>query len=96
MGMVDEDCLPNNAYYTRSPVYILYSGVIVCWSEHSNSSFVYGYMSLDYGLGTMTAITTKHTRTGMRVTHRLHEGSGRVRTCLKTFLRPILNDQYWC
>ena len=35
----------------------MYSGVHVCWSEHSDSSFVYGFMSLDYGLGTMTATT---------------------------------------
>ena len=34
-----------------------FSWVHVCWSEHSDSSFVYGFMSLDYGLGTMTAIT---------------------------------------
>ena len=32
-------------------------GVRVCWSEHSDSSFVYRFMSLDYGLGTMTAST---------------------------------------
>ena len=57
MGMVGEDCLPSNAYYPRTPDYTLYSGVHVCWSEHSDSSFVYGFMSLDYGLGTMTATT---------------------------------------
>ena len=34
-----------------------YSGVRVCWSEHSDSSFVYGFMSLDYGLGTMATTT---------------------------------------
>ena len=34
-----------------------FSGVHVCWSEHSDSSFVYGFMSLDYGLGTMTTAT---------------------------------------
>ena len=39
--------------------YTLYSRAHVCWSEHSDSSFIYGFMSLDYGLGTMTA-TTKH------------------------------------
>ena len=44
-------------YYPRTPDYTLYSGVHVCWSEHSDSSFVYGFMSLDYGLGTMTATT---------------------------------------
>ena len=57
MGMVGEACLPSNAYYPRMPDYILYSGVHVCWSEHSDSSFVYGFMSFDYGLGTMTATT---------------------------------------
>ena len=59
MGMVGEACLPSNAYYPRTPDYTLYSGVHVCWSEHSDSSFVYGFMSLDYGLGTMTATTFK-------------------------------------
>ena len=53
--MVDEACLPSNAYYPRTPDYTLYSGVHVCWSEHSDSSVVYGFMSLDYGLCTMTA-----------------------------------------
>ena len=57
MDMVGEACLPSNAYYPRTPDYTLYSGVHVCWSEHSDSSFVYGFMSLDYGLGTMTATT---------------------------------------
>ena len=52
--MVGEACLPSNAYYPRTPDYTLYSGVYVCWSEYSDSSFVYGFMSLDYGLGTMT------------------------------------------
>ena len=52
--MVGEACLPSNAYYPWTPD----SGVHVCWSEHSDSSFVYGFMSLDYGLGTMTATTT--------------------------------------
>ena len=55
--MVGEACLPSNAYYPRTPDYTLYSGVHVCWSEHSDSSFVYGFMSLDYGLGTMTTTT---------------------------------------
>ena len=55
--MVGEACLPSNAYYPRTPDYNLYSGVHICWSEHSDSSFVYGFMSLDYGLGTMTATT---------------------------------------
>ena len=55
--MVGEACLPSNANYPRTPDYTLYSGVHVCWSEHSDSLFVYGFMSLDYGLGTMTATT---------------------------------------
>ena len=57
MGMVGEVCLPSNAYYPRTPDYTLCSGVHVCWSEHSDSSFVYGFMRLDYGFGTMTATT---------------------------------------
>ena len=55
--MVGEACLPSDAYYPRTPDYTLYSGVHVCWSEHSDSSFVYGFMSLDCGFGTMTATT---------------------------------------
>ena len=55
--MVGEACLPSYAYFPRTLDYTLYSGVHVCWSEHSDSSFVYGFMSLDYGLGTMTATT---------------------------------------
>ena len=53
--MVGEACLPSDAYYQRTLDYTLYSGVHVCLSEHSDSSFVYGLMSLDYGFGTMTA-----------------------------------------
>ena len=52
-----EACLPSNAYYPRTPDYTFCSGVNVCWSEHSDSSFVYGFMSLDYGFGIMTATT---------------------------------------
>ena len=55
--MVGEACLPSNAYYPRMSDYTLCSGVHVCWSEHSDSSFVYGFMILDYGFGTMTATT---------------------------------------
>ena len=55
--MVGEACLPSNAYYPWTPDYTLCSGVHVCWSEHSDSSFVYGFMILDYGFGTMTATT---------------------------------------
>ena len=40
------------------------SGVHVCWSEHSDSSFVYGFMSLDYGLGTMTTTTIQFRNSG--------------------------------
>ena len=60
MGTVGEACLPSKAYYPRTSDYTLYSGAHVCWSEHSDSSFVYGFMSLDYGLGTMTATTLKY------------------------------------
>ena len=59
--MVGEACLPSNAYYPRTPDYTLCSGVHVCWSEHSDSSFVYGFMILDYGFGTMTATTLDST-----------------------------------
>ena len=44
-------------FYPPTPDYSLYSWVHVCWSEHSDLSFVYGFMSLDYGFGTMTATT---------------------------------------
>ena len=50
MGMVGETCLPSNFYYPRTPDYTLYSGVHVCWSEHSDSPFVYGFMNLPLGL----------------------------------------------
>ena len=55
--MVGEACLPSNAYYPYTPNYTLYSGVHVCWSEHSDSSFVYGFMRLVYGLVTMPKTT---------------------------------------
>ena len=55
--MAGEACLPSKAYYPETPDYTLYSGAHVCWSEHSDSSFVYEFMSLDYGSGTMTATT---------------------------------------
>ena len=57
MCMVGEACLPSDAYYPRTSAYTLYSGVHICWFEHSDSSSVYGFMSLDYGLGTITATT---------------------------------------
>ena len=56
MGMVGEACLPSNAYYPRTPDYTLCSGVHVCWSEHSDSSFVYGFMILNYGFGTISIV----------------------------------------
>ena len=55
--MVGKACLPSNAYYPRTPDYSLRSGVHVSWSEHSDSSFVYGFMSLDYGFDTMTGVS---------------------------------------
>ena len=64
--MVGEACLPSNAYYPRTPDYTLCSGVHVCWSEHSDSSFVYGFMTLDYGFGTMTATTPSDLPFGSR------------------------------
>ena len=68
MGMVGEACLPSNAYYPRTPDYTLCSGVHVCWSEHSDSSFVYGFMILDYGFGTMTATT--YNKSPRRINHK--------------------------
>ena len=50
VGMVGEACLPSNAYFLITPFILDH----VCWSEYSDSSFVYGFISLDYGLGTMT------------------------------------------
>ena len=38
--MVGDACLPRNAYYSRTPDYTRYSGVHVCWSEHSDLLFV--------------------------------------------------------
>ena len=66
--MVGEACLPSNAYYPRTPDYTLCSGVHVCWSEHSDSSFVYGFMILDYGFGTMTATTMILFKKGIELT----------------------------
>ena len=45
--MVGVACLPSNAYDPRTPDYTLYSRVHVCWSEHSDSSFVYEF---EFGL----------------------------------------------
>ena len=56
MSMMGKACLPSNAYYLRTPDYTLCSGVHVCWSEHF-LSFVYGFVNLDYGFGTMTTTT---------------------------------------
>ena len=57
MGIIGEACLPSNAYYPRTPDCTLYSGVHACWSEYSDSSFVYGFMRLIYGLSAMTTTT---------------------------------------
>ena len=57
VGVVGGACLPGGACCPRTPGCTLCSGVRVCWSEHSDSSFVYGFMILDYGFGTMTATT---------------------------------------
>ena len=72
--MVGEACLPSNTYYPRTPDYTLCSGVHVCWSEHSDSSFVYGFMILNYGFGTMTAttITSRRARLIWSVTRHRH------------------------
>ena len=57
MGMVGEACLPSNAYYPRTPDFTLYSGVHSVGLNILILSFVYGFMSLNYGLGTMTTTT---------------------------------------
>ena len=72
---MDEACLPSNAYYPRTPDYILYSGVHVCWSEHSDSSFVYGFLSLDNGLGTMTATTSDSSKTKSQQLRKFNSGT---------------------
>ena len=59
LDVLDKMYLYLSYYYLRTPDYTLYSGVYVCWSEHSDSSFIYVFMSLDYGLGTMTATTSQ-------------------------------------
>ena len=46
VDMMGKACLPSNAYYPRTPDYSLYSWVHVCWSEHSDLSFVYEFMRL--------------------------------------------------
>ena len=58
VGIVGEACLSSNAYYLQTPDYTLYSGVHVYWSEHSDSLFVYGFMILIYGFGTMNTTTS--------------------------------------
>ena len=49
--MVGEACLPSNAYYPRTPDYTVYSGVHVCWSGHSDSSFFLRIYEIDLWLG---------------------------------------------
>ena len=43
VGMVGEAGLPSNVFHQRTTDYTLYSGVHICWSELSDSSFVYGF-----------------------------------------------------
>ena len=87
--MVGEACLPSNAYYPRTPDYTLCSGVHVCWSEHSDSSFVNGFMSLDYGFGTMTATTLEikntqnHEKRRLGSTESLHMQHCSLRGCIR-------------
>ena len=47
IGMMGEACYPSNAYYS--------SGVYVCWFDHSDLSFGNGFMTSDYGLGSLTS-----------------------------------------
>ena len=88
MGMVGEACLRSNAYYPRTPDYTLYSGVHVCWSEHSDSAFVYGFMSLDYGLGTMTATTSETNSQPLTETAECREHTSTNLTTVTTMLPP--------
>ena len=53
MGMVGETCLPSKAYFHWTPDYTLSFRVHDCSSD-SNVPFVYRFMSLLYGLGTLT------------------------------------------
>ena len=86
--MVGEACLPSNAYYPRTPDYTLCSGVHVCWSEHSDSSFVYGFMILNYGFGTMTATTFKNHKQMTKQTTIVVIRSLRVKTRCSVFAVP--------
>ena len=92
MGMVGEACLPSNAYYPRTPDYTLCSGVHVCWSEHSDSSFVYGFMILDYGFGTMTATTYTFRHTSIHNTLMLPIFRREVKNSAK--LVPLKENQF--
>ena len=89
--MVGEACLPSNAYYPRTPDYTLYSVVHVCWSEHFDSSFVYGFMSLDYGLGTMTATTSVCYRFRMNPGLRIFWRQYIVRDISLTCIRSLIS-----
>ena len=55
--MVGKAFLPSNAYYPRSLDYTFILGSMYVGLNNSDSSFVYGFMSLDYGLGTITTTT---------------------------------------
>ena len=46
-----------NRFYVQAQILLLLFGVHVCLSEYSDSSFVYGFMRLIYGLVTMTTTT---------------------------------------
>ena len=48
-----------------------YNRVHACWSEHSDSSFVYGFTRLIYGLGTMT--TTTYDRYAQLASYQTHQ-----------------------
>ena len=49
-GHLYRDVISENElkHHPRTPDYTLYSGVHVCWSEHSDSSFIYGLF--EFGL----------------------------------------------
>ena len=74
--MMGEACLPIHAYYPRTPDYTLYSGVHDCWSEHSDSSFVYGFMNFYHD--------HYYYLLSMYILER-HQDSQFVENCIKTF-----------
>ena len=55
IGMVGEACLPSVMFKVPwTPDHTLSFKVHDCSSEHSDLSFAYRFMSLIYGLGTLT------------------------------------------